>query len=563
MRISRPFTAPFAGQPEAAPADTASASVASASIEYVPDIVFILARDGRILYVNQPLGALSADGLIGSSVYQLLAAEQHDDLRAALDGVFGQGQPRGLELSGLPSQPSAWYECRITPTHRAGEVVSATLIARDITRHRAAVDDAARRYAKLARLFEERDADLAQVQSQLADALAARDADVTFLQRFRSLLDAAGEAVFITNAATGVILDANGTACRWLRRSRDELLGCTAEQLGLEFVTQVPQEQDLSFTETRDSRRPVIVSGGVQRRQDGSTFPVEVAVARHRWRDEELVLTVVRDVKEREHGLELLRQREAAYHDLFEQSWDGIYLTTRSGQIVAVNGAAASLLGYPRDELPGKDARVLFPYPADIRRFQEAMATHGTVCDLEVQLCRKDGAIFPALLSATRRYGTDGTIQGHQCLLRPHVPSPNASTTQPHGPPPAAGDPVLVVDAADAARTEMVDLLERAGLSVLEAGGLAQAIELLREHAGRVAAVILAVEAGERGVDLTVEEFRRIDPAAPIVISSNEDRLVLAEQLADLGITAFVERPTHPLVLVQRVRELAAQRRAS
>jgi PAS domain S-box-containing protein len=559
MRVSRPFTSPTTEQTPAGGGPTPPP--AGAAPDQAQDLVFIVAKDGRVLYVNQPLGGVAADDAIGQSIYDWIAEEQHAGLRDALEGVFGAGELRGLELARLPRHaPQAWYECRLSPSHRGGEVVSATLIARDITRHKLAVEELNRRYAELERRHRDRETDLAQVQEQLAAALAARDAEAPVLHRFRALLDAAGEAIFVTDPASGKILDANGTACRWLRRPREEVLGRTAAQLNLEFVIDVPEDHDLSFTETRDTRRPMVISGGVHRRQDGTTFPVEVAVARHRWGEDAYVLAVARDVKQREHGLALLRQREAAYHDLFEQSSDGIYLTTRSGQITDVNPAMAALLGYSREEMAGLDARGLFPRAADIRRFQEAMATNGVARDVEVELRRKDGRVVPALLSATRRQASDGSIQGHQCLVRPRTPADAAPPPRPASPAPPAMDPVLVFDAADPSRAETIDLLQRAGIPALEAGGLARAIQLLREHAGAIGAVLIGVEPGERGADLAVEEFRRIDREVPIIINSSEDRLVLAEQLADLDIAAFLDRAVHPLALLQRVRELATRR---
>lgn len=561
MRPTRPFTTPATDAASARSTPTPAPAPASAppAVDYAQDLVFIVARDGKILFVNQTLGGVDADHAIGQNVYEWIAEEQHVALREALEGVFGAGERRGIELSRLPRHaPEAWYECRLSPTLRGGDVVSATLIARDITRHKLALEELNRRRNELERRYREREVDLAQAQTQLAEALAARDADGPTLHRFRALLDAAGEAIFITDAATGTITDLNGTACRWLRRPREELLGRTAEELGLEFLIHVAEDQDISFTETRDSRRPRIVSGGVHRRQDGSTFPVEVAVARHTWGEEECQLAVVRDVKEREHSLALLRQRESAYNDLFEQSWDGIYLTARSGHVVAANPAVAELLGYTRDELAGIDARVLLPRAADIRKFQDALASQGVVRNLAIELRRKDGTVLPALLSATRRYSTDGTIQGHQCLVRARpVPAAEPPTT-PAAPLPAV-PPVLLVDPDEASRVQTLQSLRQAGIPAVEAGGLARAIDLLRDHAGAITAVVMAVEPGERGADLTVEEFRRIDASVPIIITSNEDRLVLAEQLADLEIAAFLDRPAHPLALIQRIRELAAQ----
>jgi PAS domain S-box-containing protein len=562
MRPTRPFTTPTpdASAAHPAPAPAPAPAPPPTAVDYPQDLVFIVARDGKILYVNQTLGGVEADQAIGQSVYDWIAEEQHLALREALEGVFAAGERRGIELARLPRHvPEAWYECRLSPTLRGGDVVSATLIARDITRHKLALEELNRRRNEIERRYRERETDLARAQAQLAEALAARDADGPMLHRFRALLDAAGEAIFITDAATGAITDLNGTASRWLRRQREELLGRTAEELGLEFVIHVAEDQDVSFTETRDSRRPRIIAGGVHRRRDGSTFPVEVAVARHTWGKEECQLAVVRDVKEREHSLALLRQRESAYNDLFEQSWDGIYLTARSGHVVAANPAVAELLGYTRDELAGLDARVLLPRAADVRSFQDALAAQGVVRNLEIELRRKDGTVLPALLSATRRYSSEGTIQGHQCLIRAR-PVPTTVEPPAPAPPRPAVPPVLVLDPDDALRAETLASLHQAGVPALEAGGMPRAIDLLRDHAGAITAVVMAVEAGERGADLTVEEFRRIDPAVPIIITSKEDRLVLAEQLADLEISAFLDRPAHPLALVQRIRALAAQR---
>src|SRR3990172_2518240 len=119
-------------------------------------MVFALARDGKIRYVNQALGGRTADEVVGSSMYDWMASEQHEGLRAALDDAFRLGQPGGIELTHLPRhEPQAWYECRITPTHRGGDVVSATLVARDITRYKLAIEEWNRRYAELAQRFEE------------------------------------------------------------------------------------------------------------------------------------------------------------------------------------------------------------------------------------------------------------------------------------------------------------------------------------------------------------------------------------------------------------------------
>lgn len=515
-----------------------------------------MARTGQIRFVNQDLGGATAEEVAGTSIYDWVFPEQQAVLRGHLERVFVTGEPQVHDLAGLsPDRPDVWYECRIAPTRRSGEIVSATIIARDVTVHRRAQLQWEQRYAQLSRSYEERAADLATTRAELAQLRDHVDADPAALTRFRALVDAAGEAIFVTDALTGRILDLNETACRWLRGQRDELLGRNAAELHLQFPILLPEEHDLQFTETRDSRRPIMVVGS-HRRQDGTAYPVEVAIARHRLGERTYVLAVARDAKERAQGQELLQQRERAYHDLFQHASDAIFLTTRTGQIAAVNRAAIDLFGYTPEEFVGLDARLLFPRADDIRRYQEEMAAHGVVRSLSLEMRRKDGTSFTGLLSATRRQSTDRSVQGYQCLVRRGDPGSSPAT-------PLAGatgqpDAVLVVDADPQARTHVGGVLERAGMRVLLAEHMARALDLLREHAGRLTAVTLGVDAGEGGVEHTVEEFHRIDPRAPVIVCSAEDRLALASRLAELRIAGHLDRRPHPLVLVQKVREAAA-----
>jgi PAS domain S-box-containing protein len=542
-----------------APAGSSRTSGAGGSLErYPPDLVFIVGADGQVLFASRGMGGVPADEVVGSSIYDWVFPEQHALVRERIGLAFETGEPQGHELAGFyPHSPDSWYECRIAPNRRDGAVVSATIVARDVTHHRRAEQEAERRYAELARMYEERSADLAQANAALADVRRERDSGGRRQMRLLALLDAAGEAVFVSDPNSGQILDLNDTACRWLQRPRESLVGQRAYELGLGFPIQLSDEQDVQFTETRDSRRPVFVNG-VHYRQDGSTFPVEAAIARHDLAGEPCVLAVVRDVKDRQHSLVALRQREVAYRDLFRLTSDAVYLTTRTGEIVAVNDAAVQLFGYPEDELIGMDARGLFADPQGIRRFQSAMAERGVAQQLAVEIKTKSGAHVPALLSATRRVSPEGTVQGYQVLMARQGPAGAESAPAPPAEP-VSRPTVLTIDADRAAAQRTREVLERAGYEVLAADGQARALELLRERAGGVAAVILGVEPGEQGVEHTVEEYRRIDPAARIIVSSADDRMVLVERLAGLGVAGYLERPSHPLALVQKLRELIAE----
>ncbi len=561
--------APGAAQPAGGAAEAAQSPEGGAELgqrtapDSPADLVFIVREDGEIRFANRPVGGFTEEEIVGSSIFEWIAPSHRDLLRQSIEQVFATGRPQLHDLAGLPADGEGWFEWRVKPNRREGVVVSATLVAHDISRHKRTQYELQQRAEELERLLEERAADLAQAKASVAEHARAHEAGDRIWQRFRTLLDEAGEAIFITDPASKRVIDVNETACRWVRASRDRIIGQPVEELRLEFPVLPPEEAELSFTETRDTRRPIILNNHVHRRSDGSSFPVEVAVATHVMGQEEYVLAVVRDIKDRHRVEATLLEAEARYRSLFDQAFDAIYLTDRGGEIVDANRAAVELFGYSREELIGLDARRLFPRADDIRAFQRGMSDHGNVAALEVELESKGGTRIRALLSATRRLAGDGGIRGYQCVVRgaqaSKAPAPAPSSA---GAPTAAPDQlvrqtVLLYDRDAIGLAETTAILQQAEIRVLTADSSERALELFWQRRGDLTATILAVEPGELTSQALVEEMRRLDPAAPLVLLSDSDPLAVAEQFADLGVLAYLQKPTHPLALVQRIRQAA------
>jgi PAS domain S-box-containing protein len=525
--------------------------------------VFIVREDGEIRFANRPVGGFTEEEIVGSTIFEWISPSHRDLLRQSIEQVFATGRAQLHDLAGLPADGEGWFEWRVKPNRREGVVVSATLVAHDISRHKRTQHELQQRAEELERLLEERAADLAQAKASVAEHARAHEAGDRIWQRFRTLLDEAGEAIFITDPASKRIIDVNETACRWVRQPRDQIIGQPVEELRLEFPVLPPEEAELAFTETRDTRRPIVLNNHVHRRSDGSTFPVEVAVATHVMGQEQYVLAVVRDIKDRHQVEATLLEAEARYRSLFDQAFDAIYLTDRGGEIVDANRAATELFGYSREELIGLDARRLFPRADDIRAFQRGMTDRGRVAALEVELESKGGIRIRALLSATRRLAGDGTIRGYQCAVR----GAEASAA-PAGSPASPGLPsrtpdqvvrqtVLLYDRDAIALAETTAILQQAEIRVLTADSPERALELFWQRRDDLTATILAAEPGDLTSQALIEELRRLDPAAPIVLLSDSDPLAVAEQFADLGVLAFLQKPTHPLALVQRIRQAA------
>ena len=116
---------------------------------------------------------------------------------------------------------------------------------------------------------------------------------------------------------------------------------------------------------------------------------------------------------------------------------------------------------------------------------------------------------------------------------------------------------MLLYDRDAIGLAETTAILQQAEIRVLTADSSERALELFWQRRDDLTATILAVEPGELTGQALIEEMRRLAPAAPIVLLSDSDPLAVAEQFADLGVLAFLQKPTHPLALVQRIRQAA------
>ncbi len=122
-------------------------------------------------------------------------------------------------------------------------------------------------------------------------------------RRFRQLVEhAADELVLHDN---GKIIEVNQQTCDDLGYSREELLKMTVYDLEVGIS---PQDLQKIWEQKTDS--PFTVRG-IHRRKDGSTFPVEVRVARFIYGGRRLLLALARNISERVKIEEARRQSSA------------------------------------------------------------------------------------------------------------------------------------------------------------------------------------------------------------------------------------------------------------
>jgi len=104
-----------------------------------------------------------------------------------------------------------------------------------------------------------------------------------------------------------------------------------------------------------------------------------------------------REHKKRLAVEEELKESESRYRAIFETAVDAIIVSDQRGTIREFSKAAERMTGYAAAELIGQNMRVLLP--PNLRQEHERYTARYLWTVRELEVCRKDGSIFPAHLS--------------------------------------------------------------------------------------------------------------------------------------------------------------------
>ncbi len=188
-------------------------------------------------------------------------------------------------------------------------------------------------------------------------------------------------------------------------------LGAGLASLGLQpdQIVGVPLEE---FAGTDDPANPAIVAhhqalagagSGYEAVFAGRDFVVRVEPLRAMDGTIQGTIGISFDVTERKRAETAVRQSEASYRALVEQSADGILVSDRSGRYVEANPAICRMLGYTREEIlsrftPGLRADDDPVTPDDMDELLAA-TRRGDGLVVERRYRRKDGTSLPAEVS--------------------------------------------------------------------------------------------------------------------------------------------------------------------
>lgn len=191
-----------------------------------------------------------------------------------------------------------------------------------------------------------------------SDITAQRRSEVGLAEsekRYRSVYEAARDAIIMFDRNDGSVLDCNAAARRLYGYSMDEMLKLTLADLSDE------PERALGALRSGVERVPL----AHHRRQSGGSFPAEVSMSHFMHDGREVSTAFVQDISHRKAVEEALREGARLYRAVVEDQTELICRYTPDGLLTFINHAYAKFFGVDEDEVVGSR---FFPSLADGER---------------------------------------------------------------------------------------------------------------------------------------------------------------------------------------------------
>ena len=272
------------------------------------DAILVLDAEGRYLSIaptNPSLLYKPSDELVGETLHEVMPEEEADVFLGHIRRALETGGPVDTEYSLRIGGEEVWFSGTVSPMEE-GKVI---YVARDITERKRAEEEVRRLNADLEDRVRERTV-------QLRAAVAkTRESE----ERYRAVIEQAGEGIFLFDPRTKRILEANPAFRRMLGYDPEEVKSLTLYEL----VPQDPSGIDRNVARALE-RGYLLVGQRTYRRKDGSPVDVEVSGGVISYGGEVVICSIIRDVTERKRAEEALREvREAERARMARDLHDG------------------------------------------------------------------------------------------------------------------------------------------------------------------------------------------------------------------------------------------------
>jgi PAS domain S-box-containing protein len=217
-------------------------------------------------------------------------------------------------------------------------------------------------------------------------------------ERFRAVVEQSVDAIFIVNAETKRVVEANPAFQNLLGYPQEQIMGLSI----YDFIEADRADIDRTFEGILRGQGPVFYERRY-RRKDGSFVEIGGSSTPISFGGKKAICAIVRDITERKRAEKTLQESEEGYRTVMEQSADGIYLVdVDTKSIIEANRTFARMLGYTQEETQGMhNYQLVAATPENIdRKFQEIVASPSPL-SFERTFRKKDGSLLDVWITVS------------------------------------------------------------------------------------------------------------------------------------------------------------------
>ncbi len=275
--------------------------------EQSPIGIGLASLDGKVISANRAMEAItgySIDELKKTNLADTYENREHR--KSLVEAVNRHGEVVNYPVR-LKRKDGTPYDALLTVSrlHNCGGEDLFQTICIDITERKRAEEALQRAHNELERRVEERTAELARANEELRAEISERKQAEEKLrdseEKYRMLFEGASDGIFLADAETHIILDANRHAERLIGRPREELIGMPQSKLHPPDHAQYYEEKLRKYVRkgrVLDLQAEVI-------RKDGGIIPVFISASVVTIHGRQVMQGIFRDAREERRILDL------------------------------------------------------------------------------------------------------------------------------------------------------------------------------------------------------------------------------------------------------------------
>ena len=352
-----------------------SESYQRAILDSFPFFVWLKDTNGDYLATNKAVadskGFDSPSEIIGKNDYDIFPKDMADSFRADDKDVMDSLQKKELEELIESNGERIWHETYKAPIlDKDGNLFGTVGFARDITKDKDS---------------EEK------------------------LKLMKHALDNVDEAVYLSDKNGHFVYTSKGS----MRQ-----LGYTNEELKKMRITDIDSEfpaSELPSHWIELKQKGSLTLNSTHKKKNGITFPVEINANYIEYRGDKYNLAFVRDITKRKLSEDKLKLSAS----VFTYTHEGIVITDDKNNIVEVNSAFSKITGYSREEVLGKDPKILKSGRNDkefYKKLWESLESNG-VWTGELWNRNKNGEEYAEDATISVVYGDNNEVQNYIAIF--------------------------------------------------------------------------------------------------------------------------------------------------